>query len=680
MKMNPGRIYYLIILPVFIASCSNNSGSYSENIKTSYDSVYRKGNDSIIQNPAYVKKLAASEMNQINDSNEYYRFAYLYASACFRLTQFDTAYIMSDRILSFCKRQGKPKQLDEITAMTHNLIGNYYINMFMPDSAETHYKMASTYFLSEKDYSSVINVYINIADASISKGDYPYGVHWYRKAMLLADSLKISDFYFPIYSGLGRAYLDLRDFEQSEHFYQSAEKTYNKQNFLDQYIYCNNRGNLYYFQKQYDKALPWFRKALDLVTPGGYDFHIQLCGLNLADTYLRLGKLDSASYFAERGNEYFSKLDNASTIYYNRAIRAGIAMEYGRMVDAKQLFKQTNNHSGVNEDLVSIRNRLYVEYCLKIGDYRQACTHLLKNEFIDDSLRANIAHKRAATYDMQYKLDTSLIRKDVFIAQQKYDINRERKKGYLLLINALFVVLLSVIIILWLRKKRDLQVLQYQDKLNQSRIQNIRNRISPHFIFNVLNGITNQSIEDERRNILIKLLRDSLIMADEKSITLNQELDFVKSYIELEKPNLGEQFSLDWNVNPQLELDKIKIPPLLIQIPVENAIKHGLKPKNGEKKLIISLLKEEKGIRIIVKDNGAGIDFDYFLITGKEIIPRKKISSSTGTGMKVMQETIRYVNTKNTVPISFNVYRLKNGEEQGTIVELFIPDGLKLER
>ncbi len=631
-----------------------------------FQSVVTRANDSLATNPQFTKELVIKSLPKAKDSLEFYEFNYLLATSCFNLTQLDSTAIYCQRILTYCQHNVESESVPRLQARAQNMLANYFNNMFAQDSAIVYYKHAYTFFTKDNDYKSVILISINLADANIAKGDYAEGVKWYRQSLLLSDSIRDGSSVFSINSGLGRAYMDLRDFQQSENYYRAAERLLEKQPLIDQYIYCNNRGNLYYYWKKYAQGLPWFKRAYALVSPGHYEFHMQLSGLNLADSYLRLNQLDSAAYYAEMGRLYFPSIQHVSAAYYNTAIRAGIALKQRDFKRSKELLASISNPEGIDYNLVSIRNKIYIDYCVKTGDYYNAYVSLLENVTLNDSLRADYTLKRASTYDMQYKLDTSLLRRDLHIAQQTGEIKGMKFRIILLIGCGIAILLLTLTTFFWLRRKKDLQLLQYKARFNQLRMQNIRNRLSPHFIFNVLNGISGDQSSDKQRNSLILLLRKSLEMADESLVMLDQELEFVRLFVELERTNLGEDFTYECLVDESIQAEIIAIPPLFLQIPVENAIKHGLKPLNGKKLLKIQVERAEKGIRVCVSDNGGGFN------------PGTSPSAGTSTGMKVLRETITFLNTRNQTKVQMQIKSAADAVLGGTTIELFIPEKLTI--
>jgi len=630
------------------------------------DSLYLQAKDSALTNQAFSKTILTKIMPQAPDSLTRHEWLYIYALTCFNANQLDTAYQLCRKILVFCPKEKPSARKNELVAITENLLGNYYTYMFVPDSSIYYYENSLSNFRLLPDQSTVPNVYINLADAHIRKSDYAKGVFYYRRALIISDSLQMTaQFDFPVYAGLAQAYMDLRDYENADVYWEKAEKTLSKRSLQEQFYFCNNRGNFYYYQEQYAESLPWSRKALALVLPGHYTYSIGLCYMNLADLYLNLNELDSANAYVEKCQSIFPDLDNPSTRHYLTTIQAGIALKRNDLTQAKKLLAEKGDSKNVEQNLVSIRHRYLELFYAKTGDFKQAYFYLSKNTALNDSLRHERAIKLAATYDMQYKLDTTLISRNVLIANQTREVSMLRQQRLYLFAVGFLVLVMAFLFYFFIRKKQDLQRLEYSSKLNRLRMQNIRNRISPHFVFNALNGIQNTGNSSERKDLLTLLLRKSLEMTEETSISLKDELSFVQTYIQLEEFNLGNDFLLTWEMDPLVNAEKIRLPSMIIQIPVENAIKHALKPKSGEKCLLISINKLPEGISVLVRDNGQG----YHPSSSNK-------TRGTGTGMKVLMQSIQLLNEKNTHKIRFDIKNVTEEGQSGAMAEIFIPDNL----
>ena len=124
-----------------------------------------------------------------------------------------------------------------------------------------------------------------------------------------------------------------------------------------------------------------------------------------------------------------------------------------------------------------------------------------------------------------------------------------------------------------------------QNAITDLRLENVRNGISHHFIFNVLNREMNlHKGEEESQNLigLTKLIRRNLELTDCLAVSLADELEFVDTYVGLEKESLGKDFDYQLDLDCKIDLKTVKVPSMLLQIPVENAIKHGLRLKEGK--------------------------------------------------------------------------------------------------
>jgi tetratricopeptide (TPR) repeat protein len=231
---------------------------------------------------------------------------------------------------------------------------------------------------------------------------------------------------------------------------------------------------------------------------------------------------------------------------------------------------------------------------------------------------------------------------------------------------ALFLLAIAstTFIALYIRKRRDVIHQKQLSNIAMLRMQNIRNVLSPHFIFNVLNNIW--VIIDDRENAraqfdnLINLIRRSLINTEKLAIPVSDEIDFVKSFIELQKMGMENSLKVIWNIDDGIDLAQ-PIPGMILQIPVENAIKHGLAPKKENRLLLIEIKTESGFLQFNVADNGTGMQ--------QAPTPTK----GTGTGLKVLTNTMHILNQNNDEKMTYQIVNRNDEEETGTKVIIKIP-------
>ncbi len=187
----------------------------------------------------------------------------------------------------------------------------------------------------------------------------------------------------------------------------------------------------------------------------------------------------------------------------------------------------------------------------------------------------------------------------------------------------------------------------YEKKLSESRMQALRSRMNPHFLFNSLNSIKYFILKNENDtaafylNKFSKLLRQILEYSNRETITLQQELETLKLYLEIESLRFDQSFHYHIVVDEGLLPDNIQVPPLILQPFVENAIWHGLANSDKSDKFCkVEVNKQNGNINISIIDNGVGRAV-------AAIIKENKINklNTESFGMKITEERISIFNT-----------------------------------
>ncbi|BDX36771.1 sensor histidine kinase [Tenuifilaceae bacterium CYCD] len=581
-----------------------------------------------------------------------------------RVGDYDSGCIMAKRLIQFCNKEVKSPPVNSLLCEGYNYLGVYNSEMRNIDSSIVCYKRAIEQACYSSKPSQIANLYINIADVYTQKSDYVSSVYYYRRALQVSDSLKIVDqLAFPIYFGLGQAYFGIAEYDLSDRYFRQAEKGLENRTLSEKFTFCNNRGNYYYYKGEYDAALPWFQRARELVLPHGYKFHIALCEGNLGDILCKLNQFDSAYYYLNNSYSYFKSINHYPFLYYLATVNAELALKQGNPKLAEQWILQYSKTDGIDPQFIALRNKLMQQYCYNVAKYRQAYDYLLRNVQIDDSIRSERVKGRVAELDMRYKQDTLLLRKNLLIQEQQTDLENLRLTKYFWISVFVVFLLIGTFTFLYLRKKNDLLRLKHLNQISKLRMESVRSRISPHFVFNVLNHeIISEKNEAERSELrgLVKLLRHSLEVTESLCVPLSKELDFVKTYINIERNSLGDDFVLQWEVDERIDCDGFMLPSMIVQIPVENAIKHALRGMDGQKELRVAVAGMEYGVAISITDNGVGFN--------RAPVERK----GTGTGLKVIYQTIELLNAQNEQKIEFSISAADNSAN-GTKVSIYIP-------
>lgn len=216
--------------------------------------------------------------------------------------------------------------------------------------------------------------------------------------------------------------------------------------------------------------------------------------------------------------------------------------------------------------------------------------------------------------------------------------------------------------------KKETQLRFMRSSLEAAELKTIalKAQMNPHFIFNVLNSINNYILKNDIEKAsdyltkFSKLIRRVLKNSTERTISLSQEVEIVKNYIELERLRMKNNFSFYFEKTA--DLANTQIPPLCLQPFIENAIWHGLHHKKGEKLLKIKICQPDKHtVKIVIVDNGIG---------RKKASELKNTMKNSSFGSKVTKERILAMHPKNSLFIEN--FEKENVIEPGTKVTIHL--------
>jgi ligand-binding sensor domain-containing protein len=244
----------------------------------------------------------------------------------------------------------------------------------------------------------------------------------------------------------------------------------------------------------------------------------------------------------------------------------------------------------------------------------------------------------------------------------------------------IWAVSLAIVFLLFWRflitwKKRVINRQSIRTSLLRSQLVALRAQMNPHFLYNVLNtvqGLVYGNRKTEAGALLgnfSDLMRKMLQASDKQFLPLSDEIENIRLYLELEKARFDEGFHYNIQLSGIADTAAIFIPSLLLQPFVENAIKHGLLHKKGEKILDIGFAKTVDGIRVTIDDNGVGRK------RSQEINQRIKNKPSAFATV-ALTERMDLFNRLQKKKIRFTITDKTDSDEQpsGTRVELLLPD------
>ncbi|MEX2234628.1 MAG: histidine kinase [Cyclobacteriaceae bacterium] len=473
----------------------------------------------------------------------------------------------------------------------------------------------------------------------------------------------------------------------------------------DQYAKANNlpwrmtiiKSKLFSLMGEYDSAMYYWeiwKKNYDSYASGHQAFGNNI----LANIYLQTGRYDDALELMQKGNvtmvkassprPYGPLLLTARIYLHKKDWRA--ALKFAN--EGFNLAKKQNIRPSIMEG-----HELLSEIYHQLGKDDKAYLNLRQYTVFKDSVnnrqflwRLN-SYKKAAE-DQKKKASIELLNKD-------NDLKDQQLKQENLLKNFLIAGLISLIVIGFFIF-RALNLKQKNEKLQRGRLENelivqklesarkhaelrqqatelemqaLRAQMSPHFIFNCLSSINRFILKHESEAASDYLTRFSrlirLVLSNSKKplVTLEDELEMVRLYIEMEKLRFKDSFDFSINFSSEIDPSAIFIPPLLLQPFAENAIWHGLMNKEGHGKLAVSFTSDEKILTCTITDNGVGRQ-------KAEAFKSKKDVKGKSMGLQITTDRLAKLNMETDRDTFFQVQDLygETGLAAGTKVILKI--------
>ena len=231
-------------------------------------------------------------------------------------------------------------------------------------------------------------------------------------------------------------------------------------------------------------------------------------------------------------------------------------------------------------------------------------------------------------------------------------------------ICALAFIAVAAAIVKWytgnIRREADLK-----QQIAQTEMMALRAQMNPHFIFNCLNSIDAMIQRNNKHDATVylgkfaRLIRNILDSSRQHTIAFSKDIETLRLYIDLERFRTANNFDVEIRIDDTLNSDDIKVPPLIIQPYVENAIQHGLRNlESGLRKLTIDIFRENGKLVYVIEDNGVG--------RAASAAPGRKHRSY---GLEMSLDRVRSFNQEEDLPVQI-IDLEKDGKPAGTRVQV----------
>lgn len=560
-----------------------------------------------------------------------------------------------------------------------NLMGIYCRNISEYDKALNFHKssldIARQYNFKELEVVSLnmLGVVYRRKDAVRSALDY------HKEALVIAESIKpksesIKRSIAVSLNSMGNIYLALEQYQLAiERFSKSLKIEEEVQNTLGLAINYHNIGYAKEGLGELDEAMSYYQNSLDYNTQINSTLGIVICNSSIGTLLIQQNKDEEAITLMQ------STLKDAKDLrdkFHLASIYTSLGWAYlktNQLTEAKKYLTQSQELA-MEYDFKSniISNYTYLAAVAeKQNDFKNAFLYTKKSREISDKL--NNEQNFQYVNDIIIKYDTEKINDRIRLLESQSEIDQlnYRKKQNILIAGLVTLFLIVVISYILYRQK----TLQSEKQILTLEQDILRSQMNPHFVFNSLNSIKQYIISNEQKNAVYylnkfaKLMRKILDASKTKVVSLAEELETIQLYFSIENIRFSNEIDFKVITDDSVNLNAVKIPSLILQPFLENAIWHGLSSKKGDKKIKLQIEKlSENFILIKVIDNGVGRERSAYLKENK-VLKRKSV------GLILSRERLtNFVkNYKNKYSLDFVDLKDSNGKASGTEVILKLP-------
>ncbi len=556
----------------------------------------------------------------------------------------------------------KPDNEEEIVALHQQFLDSavFYKKKSIDKSLaaiEQSLQVLSTYDFPKKRAAS----FTVLGDVYVFWKQYDLAVTNYENA--LEQSVEI-----PVQIKLAKAFIQNKDFEEAEKLLEKILK--NKKLSVAENATVNElQGDVSIALEKYQEAFDFYSASLSK-TSSSNEKQISELNSKMATVSGRLGQFSRANSYLENSIQLAEKnsdkkqllkaKENAADFYNsNQLYQKEINMRKSNLEDAEAIVADSTFSDSVStqkinykianayisqdkweeaipfleksiqqadskEDIIVQKDatRKLSEVYRSVGDFKKALDSYQSYVALVDTLyirkeqqiaqtarfRRDITAKqqRITSLEKEYELQQAKI--DLAFKNQQLISESNSRQQWTIYGLLIGICLLAGVTYLFFRSNK-----QQHFANNLLALKSLRTQMNPHFIFNALNSVNHYIATNDERNAnrflsqFSTLMRSVLENSEEDVIPFSKEIELLQLYTKLEHSRFTDKFDYVFEVADEVPTDDFKIPPMLLQPYVENAIWHGLryKEEKGLLQIVISKLDEER-IQIVIQDNGIG--------------------------------------------------------------------------
>ena len=554
----------------------------------------------------------------------------------------------------------------------YQYLGKYYTEQFMFPQAISVYDSLSQYFKRKSDTVNWVKSMDKLARNYLRAGLTDSALDTYMQSLDLVDSFNDPSLKFMANHHLAHFYLvATNSLVLADKYIKECRKLVDE---LDddslRLEYYLEQAMIFVYNESYDSAEVFYNKSAALIDSMGFYEDIDKFYNSMAVFNQVKENNDEALKYYKLAYELNYEKKNYVGLYVNCYNIFTFYMGLEDYENAEKyllLSLEYADKNNIRQYKIATYQQLHQFYS-ETGNYEKAYEYLLSMNEMAQSMHFSELSSKVA--DLTIKYDVLKTRDELKLVTQKNEIQSLKLRNDKFLIFGLIVLVIGVAIYFVLLNRQNR--IKTKQKTDQLILKNLMQQMNPHFIFNTLNSIQyyiyNHSELDTNDYIskFATLIRRILDNSHKNSVSLGDEIETLKLYIQLEQIRFNENFDYDVQMQEDIDPEEYHIPSMFIQPFIENAIVHGLRHIQEKGHLKISFAVNGGIMECSVKDNGIGRQ-------KAEELKAQKAHKHESKALTIAYERLKLLSNIHNKKLSIHYIDIPQEEGGGTIVHIQLP-------
>lgn len=509
------------------------------------------------------------------------------------------------------------------------------------------------------------------------RSDYNVALDYVLQSIDVLDSLGLKNDLILPYNNLAMINNRLEHYEEAEKAYRFILKQLSEQekpNPMQIAAVSNNLAVCLQTQNKFEESLEPISKVVEIATELKFGPGIALGEINWSKSLNGLERWSEALVHAQKAYDFAlsAGMKNSKASAMRNLARANsglgnhkLAMAYAD--STVEIFREIQQMGELFPSLY-YQSEVYKA----AGNHAKALDVFIEFHELQDSVHS--VETKRTTEAMRAKFETDEAVKDMQLAEleaAKSEAESARSRNFLFgaIGIAILILIIALLYINRMRVQKRAEMLQVESDLRESRMKAIRSQLNPHFIFNALNSIQYLFYSGDKKTAsqfmgdFATLMRNVLDMSSKAEVSIAEEQKMLSHYLDLEKMRMENAFDYSFQIDETLDAENVKLPTMLLQPYVENAVKHAFQGMKEGGKLTISIAKQRSSLHVQIEDNGVGLK-----AASSNDAEHKSFSTDAN------EERVRMINEGRKNAVGVEMIDLSDiGARTGTRVSITIP-------